>query len=740
VRKIREMIIAARLESSLSKDEILELYLNSIYLGRGAWGIELAARSYFGKSAKDLTLVEGALIAGLTKGPSYANPDRHPARAQERLAYVLNRLREEGVPGADAAVQGKGLPPLPQMVAYERPRGNVGYFVDQVGREAKSVAGINAITADSYTVRTTINVKLQRAVEEALQEGLWSYERTTGRLQFRGAEANLSKAMQRLEADNKRTDRRPYWQQALADARLPLYDVHWLPAVVIERPGQKKGAAWRIGLADGRVLPIALDNADAEGKLALYDVIRVRLAESKEKDGKATRAELRLPPQVQGSMVVLENRTGRVLAMTGGFSHALSQFNRVTQALRQPGSTIKPLSYLGALSNGLQPNTFVRDEPITLPPIGKGPAREQDYWSPKNYEGNGSGLLTMSQALEYSRNLATVNLLKRGIARTPEESLDRVCAIAKEAQIYRECERYYPFVLGAQPARPIDIAAFYAAIANEGLRPSPHVIDSIERRGVVVYCHDPKSSVRIGSADRADFYQLKMMMQGVLARGTAAALSTLSPYVAGKTGTSENENDVWFVSFTNDVTVAIWIGYDNASGGRRTLGAGSTGGTVAAPIFPSVIQSVWANVAPRTVLAPPSGEAKRHLACSAGGFERNDPTRREERGGKLPECMRVDRDGRVIDTRYDLVSRDDVYLDRERRQYRDDYRPNQRSYDRYDHYGDDDYRERQYRTAPPYGYDARGPRRPWSRDPYGNGYSAQRTDPRYMWGDRSLRD
>jgi penicillin-binding protein 1A len=739
VRKIREMLVAARIESSLSKDEILELYLNSIYLGRGAWGIELAARAYFGKPAKDLTLVEGALIAGLTKGPNYASPDRHPARAQERLGYVLNRLREEGVAGADAAAQGKGLPSLPDMVAYERPRGNVGYFVDQVGREAKSVAGINAITADSYTVRTTINVKLQRTVEETLQEGLWSYERKAGRLQFRGAEANLAKAMERIEANTKRTDRRPSWQQALADTRLPLYDVHWLPAVVVEKPGAKKGAAWRVGLADGRVLPISLDNADAERKLALYDVVRVRLVESKDKDGKnttAAKAELRLPPQVQGTMVILENKTGRVLAMTGGFSHALSQFNRATQAVRQPGSTIKPVSYLAALSNGMQPNTFVRDEAVTLPPIGKGRVREQDYWSPKNYEGKGGGVLTMRQALENSRNLATVSLLKRGIARTPEESLDRVCALAKEAQIYRECERYYPFVLGAQPARPIDIAAFYAAIANEGLRPSPHVIDSIERRGVVVYRHDPKTSVRIGSADRADFYQLKMMMQGVLARGTAATLSNLSPYVAGKTGTSENENDVWFVSFTNDVTVAIWIGYDNASGKRQTLGAGSTGGTVAVPFFPPVIASIWANVAPRAALAPPSTAAKQYLSCGSNDFERDG---RAERASKeLAECLRINRDGRVIDTRYDLISRDDVDIEQERVRERvaRPYPPNQRYDGRYDEYDGGYDRPRRTQSPGQYGQYDRAPN-VQPRAPYAREYQApQRADPRYTPGDR----
>src|SRR5215475_14576013 len=214
-RKIREMIVASRLEKTLSKAELLELYLNSVYLGRGSWGIELAARSYFGKPAKELTLEEGALLAGLTKGPNFSNPDRHPGRAQERLAYVLSRLREDGVVPANEAAS-RQLPTLPKLVAYERPRRDIGYhFVDQVAREAKAVAGIDAITANSYTMRSTISPQLQRAVEAALQEGLSNYERSSGRVQFRAAEANLSQAIQRDETNNKVGDKRPAWQRAL---------------------------------------------------------------------------------------------------------------------------------------------------------------------------------------------------------------------------------------------------------------------------------------------------------------------------------------------------------------------------------------------------------------------------------------------------------------------------------------------------------------------------------------------
>jgi penicillin-binding protein 1A len=666
-RKIREMIVASRVEATLSKDEILEIYLNSVYLGRSSWGVEMAARSYFGKPAKQLSLEEGALLAGLTKGPRYLSPDRQPARAQQRLAYVLDRMREAGMLGAaegdeeGRGEESRGLPALPAMTRFERPRRDIGFhFVDQVAREAKSVAGIDTITASSVTVRSTIDPPLQRAVEEALQDGLSRYERGAGRARFLAPEANLAAAVQRIEAGGKRTDKRPYWQQALADARLPLYDVHWTPAVVVERAGGRKDGGWRVGLADGRIVPLSDDGA-AQRKLALYDVVLVVLVEGK---GRTARAELRVRPVVQGMVVVLENKTGRILAMSGGFSYPLSQLNRATQAVRQPGSTIKPLSYLAALGKGLQPNTLINDSAITLPPLKGGRALQQDFWSPKNYDGGGGGTLTIRRALENSRNLATAHLLLGGIADKPEASLDRLCQLALEAQIYHECVRYYPFVLGAQPVRPVDLAAFYAAIANEGMRPSPYAIESIERNGRIVYRHDPKSSTPIASVDHAAFYQLKSMMQGVLARGTARAIADLSPYVAGKTGTSDDENDAWFVGFTNEVTVAVWLGYDNADGVRRTLGGGATGGGVAVPIFEPVIQAVWANVAPKTALAPPSPEARRQLSCKSVDLESGEA---KERGGKtISECFRVDGKGRIIDTQTVLVSRDGEHARRGR--------------------------------------------------------------------------
>src|SRR5262245_11543991 len=494
-RKMREMILAARIEQTLSKDEILELYLNSTYLGRASWGVGLAARSYFGKPVQSLSVGEGALLAALTKGPSYFNPDRYPERAKDRFAYVIGRMKEVRAFGEAEAKQ---LTAVPRLAGNDRPRRETGFhFVDYLAREAKSVA--SGLTADSYTVRSTINPALQRATETALQDGLALYEKEQGRAQFQGPEANLGEAIRRIESEKK--PGKPAWQQALEGMRQPLYDVHWPAAVIIEKAAVRGGGeTLRVGLADGRVLPLSVPRAANLRALSLHDVVLVNVTDAK---GKNPRAELRVRPTVQGAAVVLENKTGRILAMAGGFSYPLSQLNRTTQARRQPGSALKPLTYLAALTAGLQPDTMIDDEPITLPPIGgEQGAQEKDYWTPKNYDGGSAGVMTLRSALEQSKNQVTARLLDGGISGDPPESLDKVCGIAMDAKVYTSCERYYPFVLGSQPVRPIDLALFYASVANEGGRPTPYAIESIEQDGKVIYSAKPAPLVQLSTADR----------------------------------------------------------------------------------------------------------------------------------------------------------------------------------------------------------------------------------------------
>jgi membrane carboxypeptidase/penicillin-binding protein len=657
-RKMREMVVASRLEQMLSKQDILELYLNAIYLGRGSWGVEMAARSYFGKSAKELSIGEGALLAGITKGPNFYNPERHPDRARERITYVLGRMQAESFITNDQMKSANGNPST--LVAYERIRRDSGFhFLDQVAREAKSL-GIDPLNSGGMVVRSTIRPDLQRAAELALQDGLARYEANSGRARFLGPETNLAEAVAKIAEDKENKSVKPGWQQALEAARTPLYDVHWTPAIVLG--AGRKGEGLRVGLADGRVLPLG-GAGNMARRLQAYDVVFVRV------NAKSARAELRVRPLVQGAAVVLDNNTGGILAVAGGFSYPLSQLNRATQSQRQPGSTLKPFSYLAALRKGVQPNTIVRDAPLTLPPINNAgrsgssnimvdPA-DKDYWTPKNYSGGGGGVTTLRRALENSKNLVTANLLDSVIDYPPEDSLTRVCELTQEAQVYKECVRYYPFVLGAQPARLVDLAAFYAAIATEGARPSPHVIDAVEQNGRAIY-RNKSAPIWLGSADRVAFFQLKSMLQGVVARGTANAIKHLAPYVGGKTGTSDNENDAWFIGFSNEVTVGVWVGYDNADGKRRTLGGGMTGAKVAIPIFEPIMQAVWANYAPRTALSGPSLVAGRQMSAVPINLHSGDPVDGRG-GGAFTEYLRLDSSGQVNDTQYQFVAREEAY-------------------------------------------------------------------------------
>jgi penicillin-binding protein 1A len=691
-RKIREVIVANRIEKTLTKPEILEIYLNSIYLGRSSWGVDVAARSYFGKPVKDLTLTESAFIAGLTKGPAYYNPDKYRDRAKERLAYVLTRMKDDNFISAQQETDAEAA--RLNFVAFSRPRREIGFhLVDEVSREARSVAKISSLTTQSYEVRSTINPGLQRAAETALQEGLAQYEMSTGRVEFRAPEANLADAIRKIESDPKTDRSRASWQIALDQLKLPLYDVHWSPAVVVERRNIQGSESIRVGLKDGRILPLSTYSSRARSRLNPYDVIYVKVIEGTtrqvlvngryQQQTSGTRVDMRVRPTVQGTVVVMDNKTGRILAMVGGFSYPLSQLNRVTQARRQPGSSFKPMTYLAALNSGLQPNTLVDDAPITYPPIGGTTryTRPEDYWSPHNYDGGSSGTLTIRRALEMSKNLVTARLLDGGVKNEPSESLDEICRLAIEAGVYPKCERYYPFVLGAQPVRSIDLAGFYGAVANEGKRPTPHVIERITKDGQEIYKAD-ESLRRLGSIDPAAMFQIRTFLQGVVARGTAARMSALSNYVGAKTGTSDEFNDAWIAGFTNDITVVVWVGYDNAKG-KRTLGNGQAGGRVALPIFEQIVKASWQGYAPQTPLPRPSQEASRHLVAlpidvnsgqrldgGGGGFgwgrERFDVrgaggTRYANVSGGFMEYFRVDDRGSMIDTQDRLSGRGTIY-------------------------------------------------------------------------------
>jgi penicillin-binding protein 1A len=307
----------------------------------------------------------------------------------------------------------------------------------------------------------------------------------------------------------------------------------------------------------------------------------------------------------------------------------------------------------------LQPNTLVLDAPITYPPINgvHRYTRATDWWSPHNYDNGYAGTMTLRRALEQSRNVVTARLLDGGIEDTPKKSLDDICQLAIAAQVYTECVRFYPFVLGAQPVRPIDLAAFYATIYNEGGRPTPHVIERITQDGRPVY--KAKDNLKFLPVDRAAVFQLRTILQGVVARGTARRLAALSDFIGGKTGTSDEFNDTWFVGFDNNVTIAVWVGYDNAKG-KRTLGHGQAGSRVALPIFDSIMRSVWEKYAPQTVLAGPSPEASRRLVALPIDLHSGQRIEGRSRNAFM-EQFRLDEDGRITETQYRLVSRSSDY-------------------------------------------------------------------------------
>ncbi len=576
-RKMREMVLAVKLEKILTKDEILELYLNFVFLGRASWGVDMAMHSYFNKSVRQADLAEAAFLAALTRGPNYYHPELHADRLQERREYVLSRMQEDTyitAPEFQPAVDEH-----PKLEKFEAPHTRAAYyFLDEIARDARRQAGIKSLTESSYVVKSTIDRELQRSAEHALQEGLAQYEIAAGRTGTWVREGSLATDIVKYKST---------WQDALAKARPKLFDVQWTLATILDvgtSTGKKssKKSDIRVGLVDGTEVPLTGVSAAIRSALQIYDLVFVDVRGS----GKSATATIRIRPQVQGAVVVMEAKTGRVLAMAGGFSYGLSQLNRVTRSARQPGSTLKPFVYLSALAlkQGFQPNTLIPDEPIRLPPIERG----GHWWSPKNYAGDARGVVTIRRAIEKSLNLPTVRLMA-GIGSTPAEGLDYIRGITQEIGIYANPLRMYPFVLGAQPARLLDMATAYATIANIGLKPTPHFIDSIEQNGKLIYERPRFQLEPLPSVDRVAFYQIRHILEGTLERGTATAMKDLAGYVAGKTGTSNDENDAWFIGFTNDLVVGTWVGYDTKKS-RTSLGTEFTGGRIALPIAERVIR------------------------------------------------------------------------------------------------------------------------------------------------------
>jgi penicillin-binding protein 1A len=616
-RKIKEALLAMRIERAYSKDKILELYLNEIYLGLGAYGIAAASLVYFDKPVNELTVAEAAYLAALPKAPSTLHPVKNHDRAVERRDYVIDRLLENGwIKQADADKAHKD-----PLIVTSRANGAhtfAGeYFAEEVRRDLFERYGEKKLYEGGLSVRTTLDPKLQAIARKTMANGLVNYDEAQG---WRGAMSKLD-----ISGD---------WGVKLADVK-SLSDVTpWRMAVVLE--SDDKSA--RIGFQPGRELGGAVSKDRQTGLITLDGVRWAKDASGPTrgrtptkvsqvlspgdviyadplitKDGKTVDGEYRLRqlPQVSGAMVAMDPWTGRVLAMVGGFSFDQSQFNRATQAYRQPGSSFKPIVYSSALDNGYTPSTVVVDAPIEIDQgQGSGVWRPENYSKEKYY-----GPQTLRNALRLSLNTVTVRLAQ-------DIGMPLIGEYAKRFGIYDELPNYLSYALGAGETTVLRMVTAYSMFDNGGRRVKPTLIDRIQDRyGHTIYKHDTREcrgcdapegwkdqpepqliDHREQVLDSMTAYQITSMMEGVVQAGTATVMRDVGKPIAGKTGTTNDQKDAWFIGFSPDLVVGVYMGYDKP----RNLGRTATGGHLAAPIARDFMKVALADK-PATPFRIPAG-------------------------------------------------------------------------------------------------------------------------------------
>ena len=553
-RKIQEAILALQIEKHYSKDEILTLYCNRVYFGHGRYGVEAAARYFFGKSANDLTLPEAALLAGLPQRPEGLSPIRHPERALRRRNHVLRRMVAEGK--IDAATAARAMK-APLGVHPPRPRKPLGpYFVEEVRRWLLARFGEHDLYRGGLVVRTTLDPALQRAAERAVAFGLDLYGRR---------HRVIPPGEPLPEGDDPETWTDPSW------TRPPERD-DILPAVVLEVDRDR--ALVRLG--ETRV---ELDRAAISwtGKDRLDRVLRpgtivpVRVVEL-DGNGVPSRLELASSPDVEAALVALDPATGEIRALVGGKDFRQSQFDRAMQARRQAGSAFKPFIFAAALEEGFLPNQRVRD----VPTVFVGPGQPLPY-QPENYERDYEGYVTLRHALEHSRNIPTIRLLD-------DIGYDPAIAMARRLGIAADLKPYPSLALGAFEVRLVDLVAAYAAFVNGGVLVTPALVREVHGpEGEEVFQHQPKAKEVLAPEVAAEMVSL---LEGVVLRGTGRRAQVLGRPVGGKTGTTDRFTDAWFVGFTPSLAVGVWVGHDH----NRSLGRGETGARAALPIWIRFLQ------------------------------------------------------------------------------------------------------------------------------------------------------
>ncbi len=567
-RKLKEAILSSRLEATLTKEQILELYLNEIYLGYRSYGVASAAYNYFGKSLNQLTPDEAAFLAALPKGPNNYNPKRHPGAAKGRRDWVLGEMADNKWLTQEELATALARPLTTRSAPRRAEYADADFFVEEARRRAIGLFGQEEVNRGGYYMRTTLDPKLQSAARDALMNGLERYDRRHG---WRGAWGT--------------TDFAEGWQADALKKNTPPERRTWQPAAVESVVGNNV----RIRTArDDRTGSLVVSDAawaNANRPLKRGDLIFVE-----PQGGQYT---LKQVPAVNGALVAIEPQSGRVLAMVGGYSYALSSFNRATQAKRQPGSAYKPFVYAAALEGDFNPASIVLDAPISFPGGANG-----GRWTPENYSRQYYGPQTLRRGLELSRNVMTVRLAQA-------VGMKNVVDLSKKMGVVDDMSPNLAMSLGAGETTPYRITAAYAAFVNGGRRVDPYLIEMVQdRNGQTIHRADRRQCRDCGRGfsgqqsprlqdrgtqviDPITAYQMSSMLEGVIQRGTGASARGLGRWVGGKTGTTNEYRSAWFVGFSSDIVVGVFVGFDD----NRSLGGGEAGAATAVPIFTDFMQA-----------------------------------------------------------------------------------------------------------------------------------------------------
>jgi penicillin-binding protein 1A len=551
-RKLKEIQLALKLEQQLSKDEILELYLNNVYFGHGAYGVEMASRVYFGKSVTQITLPEAALLAGLVKAPTTYSPYNDLVKSRERQETVLMLMEEAGYikPAQRAAARQQGI-----VLASLKsgPEAN-NYYLEYVRQQLEQKYGVETVYKGGLRVYTAMNRQAQVAAQRALQEGLRQIDKRRGWRGAIGKKENLKD-----ESDEPKLS---FAAQVGDISKGTVLKVDAKEATI-----KSRGLTGRLALADAQWASTVLDkngkaktikNMKLTDILSVGDIIWVRV---KSVSGKNVIFSLEQEPDVEGALVAIAPESGHIKALVGGFSFSRGEFNRAVLAKRQPGSAFKPIIYGAALQHGFTPASVVKDEPISY-----------GSWKPENYDHKYYGPTRLREALAYSRNIVTVRLLEA-------TGVSNVVSFAKAAGIQQEIPAELSIALGSVAVTPLELTSAYSTFANGGIHVNPIAIIEVRNaKGEVLEANEPEGHEVMSEQDA---FLLTSMLQDVISYGTGGRANIGKP-AAGKTGTSNDYKDAWFVGYTPDLVAGVWVGYDDM---RRSLGRGEVGGRAAAPIW-----------------------------------------------------------------------------------------------------------------------------------------------------------